>query len=106
MQVTACVLFARDCQLRVTLPQLRPALVAGSLLVALYVLRDFGAVTMMRYDTFTRIIYVHYRSFMDRSSAAVLALILVGLTATILYFELRTRGRAAYARRATYAMES
>jgi iron(III) transport system permease protein len=61
-------------------------------------LRDFGAVTMMRYDTFTRIIYVQYRSFLDRSSAAVLALILVGLTATILYFELRTRGRATYAR--------
>ncbi len=88
---------------RVTLPQLRPALVAGSLLVALYVLRDFGAVTMMRYDTFTRIIYVQYRSFLDRSSAAVLALILVALTAVILYYELRTRGRASYARRSAGA---
>jgi iron(III) transport system permease protein len=83
---------------RITLPQLRPALVAGSLLVILYVLRDFGAVTMLRYDTFTRIIYVQYRSFLDRSLAAALALVLVGMTAAILYLELRTRGRAHYHR--------
>ncbi len=83
---------------RVTLPQLRPALVAGSLLVTLYVLRDFGAVTMMRYDTFTRIIYIQYQSFLSRSLAAALALVLVGMTAAILYLELRTRGKAHYAR--------
>lgn len=88
---------------RVTLPQLRPAIVAGSLLVALYVLRDFGAVMMLRYDTFTRIIYVQYQSFMDRSLAASLALVLVGMTAVLLYFELRTRGKAQYARRSAGA---
>lgn len=83
---------------RVTLPHLRPGLVAGSLLVALYVVRDFGAVSMMRYNTFTRIIYIQYGSFIDRSVAASLALVLVGMTATLLYFESRTRGRASYAR--------
>jgi iron(III) transport system permease protein len=88
---------------RVTLPQLRPATMAGALLVALYVLRDFGAVTMLRYDTFTRIIYVQYRSFLDRSLAATTALLLVGVTGAVLYLELRTRGRAAYARRSTGA---
>ena len=40
---------------RVTLPNLRPSILAGSLLVALYVLRDFGAVTMLQYSTFTRV---------------------------------------------------
>ncbi|HSM54709.1 MAG TPA: iron ABC transporter permease [Candidatus Sulfomarinibacteraceae bacterium] len=88
---------------RITLPHLRPALVAGSLLVCLYVVRDFGAVSLMRYDTFTRIIYVQYRSFLDRSLAASLALVLIAMTAAILYFELRTRGRAAYARRSVGA---
>lgn len=88
---------------RVTLPHLRPALVAGSLLISLYVVRDFGAVSMMRYNTFTRIIYVQYRSFIDRSLAASLALVLVGMTAAILYLELRTRGRAGYARRSVGA---
>lgn len=83
---------------RVTLPHLRPGLVAGSLLVALYVVRDFGAVSMMRYNTFTRIIYIQYRSFLDRSVAASLALVLVAVTAIILYMEFRTRGRASYAR--------
>src|SRR5690606_20800073 len=35
---------------RVTLPQLRPAAAAGSLLVALYTLSDFGAVTLLRFS--------------------------------------------------------
>lgn len=81
---------------RVTLPHLLPALGAGSLLVALYALRDFGAVSIMRYDTFTRIIYSQYRSF-DRSQAALLALVLVGLTLVLVWLEARLQGRARYA---------
>lgn len=88
---------------RVTLPQLRPALVAGGLLVALYVLRDFGAVTMMRFDTFTRMIFIQYRSFADRGLAAVLALVLVGITAVLVTLEIQTRGRGQYARRSVGA---
>lgn len=88
---------------RVTLPQLRPALMSGGLLVALYVLRDFGAVTMMRYDTFTRMIFIQYRSFADRSLAAVLALVLVAITAVLVTAEMRTRGKAHYARRSAGA---
>ena len=88
---------------RVTLPHLKPAIVAGSLLIALYVLRDYGAVTMMRFDTFTRIIYIQYQTILDRSLAASLALVLVGMTAAILYFEFRTRGRAHYTRRSAGA---
>jgi iron(III) transport system permease protein len=81
--------------LRVTLPHLRPALGAGGLLVALYALRDFGAVAIMRYDTFTRAIYVQYRSF-DRSEAALFALLLIGLTLIMLALEGRLYGRARY----------
>jgi iron(III) transport system permease protein len=80
---------------RVTLPHLRPALGAGSLLVALYTLRDFGAVAMMRFDTFTRVIYVQYQSF-DRSQAALFALLLIGLTLVFVLLETRTRGAAHY----------
>ncbi|NLG72273.1 MAG: iron ABC transporter permease [Chloroflexi bacterium] len=80
---------------RVTLPQVRPALVAGGLLVALYVLREFGAVAMLRYDTFTRVIYTHYRSSFDRSTAAALSLVLVALTLLVLWLESRTRGRGS-----------
>ena len=64
---------------RVTLPQLRPALASGSLLVALYTISDFGAVSLLRYETFTWAIYVQYTSYVDRTAAAALSLVLVGL---------------------------
>jgi iron(III) transport system permease protein len=51
--------------LRVTLPQLRPSRrrrAAGDL----YVLSDFGAVSILRYSTFTRALYLQYRSAFDR----------------------------------------
>lgn len=80
---------------RVSLPLLRPAIGAGGLLVALYVLRDFGAVSLMRYTTFTSAIYTQVRSF-DRSQAALYALVLVLLTAIFLVFEMRFQRSAAY----------
>jgi iron(III) transport system permease protein len=80
---------------RVTVRHLRPALGAGSLLVALYALSDFGAVSLLRFSSFTRVIYVQYQSTFDRTPAAVLALLLVTLTVTLLAFEAYTRGRAA-----------
>jgi iron(III) transport system permease protein len=83
---------------RVTLPQLRPAIVAGALLVALYSLSDFGAVSLLQFDSFSREIYTQYRSAFDRTPAAILALMLVALTAAILAFEARARGRARYHR--------
>lgn len=82
---------------RVTLPYLRPSILAGSLLVSLYVLRDFGAVTMLQYSTFTRIIYNRYTGY-RLDAAAALALVLVALTAVILIFEHKSRGRARYTR--------
>jgi iron(III) transport system permease protein len=81
---------------RVTLPQLRPALAGGGLLVALYVLRDFGAVSIMRYNTFTRVIYIEYQSSFNREGAATLSLLLVAMTLGLLALEVWTRGRARY----------
>jgi iron(III) transport system permease protein len=78
---------------RVTVPALRPAVGAGALLVALYTLSDFGVVSLMRYDALTRAIYLQYRSLFDRTPAAVLALVLVALTAVVLLVEWRSRGR-------------
>ena len=75
----------------VVLPQLRPAIVAGGLLVALYTMSDFGAVSMLRYDTLTRAIFVQYRGALNRGSAAALGLVLVGLTASVLSVEQRAR---------------
>ncbi|MCY0933018.1 ABC transporter permease [Streptomyces sp. H34-S4] len=86
---------------RVTLPQLRPAAAGGAVLVALYVLSDFGAVSLMRYDTFTRGIYTSYRASFDRTPAAALSVVLVLLTVALVAVESRTRGRAGYARTGT-----
>jgi len=83
--------------LGVTLPQLRPSIAAGSLLVALYTLSDFGAVSLMRYETFTWAIYLQYESF-DRSVAAVLSLILVGVAFGLMLMEIYARGRLRYFR--------
>jgi len=83
---------------RVTLPQLRPAIIAGVLLVALYSLSDFGPVSLLQFDSFSREIYIQYRSAFDRTPAAILALMLVALTVTILALETRTRNRTRYHR--------
>ena len=82
----------------VTLRQLRPAMAAGSLLAALYVLSDFGAVSILGYDTFTRAIFTSYRASFDRTPAAVLSCVLVAVTLLLVVAEDRTRGRAGYAR--------
>jgi iron(III) transport system permease protein len=89
---------AWDTFRRVTLPQLRPAIAAGSLLVVFYTLSDFGAVSLLRFDTFTRAIYVQYSSAFDRTLAAGLALVLVALTALVLALEAWSRGHARYHR--------
>ncbi len=78
---------------RVIAPALRPAVGLGALLVALYTLSDFGVVSLMNYDTLTRAIYIQYKSLFDRAPAAVLALVLVALTAVALVIEYRTRQR-------------
>ncbi len=84
--------------LRVTLPQLRPAIAVGSLLVALYTLSDFGAVSLMEYPTFTWVIFQQYESAFDRSIASVLSLVVVGIAFFILLLEGQTRGRLSYYR--------
>jgi iron(III) transport system permease protein len=86
----------REHFMKVILPQLRPSLIAGSLLVALYSLRDFGTPSLMQFDTFTRVIFIQYTASFNRNSAAVLALMLVTLVLIILYIEFRVRSRATY----------
>lgn len=80
--------------LRVGLPQVAPAAAAGALLAALYTLSDFGTVSIMRYDAFTRVIYASYRASFDRTSAAVLSLILVTIALAFVIAEQVTRGSA------------
>ena len=77
---------------KITWPQVRPAATASVLLVALYTLSEFGAIALLRYDTFTRAIYNAYRGSFDRTSAAALAVVLVLITLVVIWFERRYRG--------------
>jgi len=83
---------------RVMLPQLRPSIAAGALLVALYTLSDFGAVSLLQFNSFSQAIYVQYRAAFNRDYAAILAVLLVLLTSLILVAEAWTRGHARYHR--------
>src|SRR5580698_6174789 len=65
--------------MRVVLPQLRPALLGGMLLVALGTLSEFGAFTLLRFRTFTTQIYAEFRTSFDSSGASVFACILIAM---------------------------
>ena len=75
-----------------TWPRVRPAATAGALLVALYTLSDFGAVSMLRLQTLTWGINSAYGASFDRNKAALLALVLVVLALTVVAAERKTRG--------------
>ncbi|MCW8900564.1 MAG: iron ABC transporter permease [Gammaproteobacteria bacterium] len=81
---------------RVNLPMLRPAIAAGIALVVLHVLSDFGAVSMLRYQTFTLSIYLQMSSRFDYQSAAGLSLVLVTLSLTFMVLERFFRNRQRY----------
>jgi iron(III) transport system permease protein len=87
---------SRETFFKVVLPQLKPSLIAGGLLVALYALRDFGTPSLMQFDAFTRAIFLQYKTSFNRNSAAALSLMLVTLVLLILWLEYRMRSRAAY----------
>ncbi len=81
----------------VVLPQLWPVIAAGSLLVALFTISDFGAVSILRFHSFTAEIYLAYQSSFDRVAAAALGAVLVVAMLVLLLASSRVRG----ARRST-----
>ncbi len=93
-EVAACLGMGRwQVARRVTIPQIRTSVAAGALLVALYVLSDFGAVALMRFEVFTWVIYGAYRSGFDPTRAAALSILLVLLALVLVTAEARMRGR-------------
>jgi len=81
---------------RVSLPLLRPAIAAGLALVVLHTLSDFGAVSMLRYQTFTLSIYMQMNGRDSYEAAAGLSLVLVFLSLTFLVLERFFRNRQRY----------
>ncbi|ALP51980.1 hypothetical protein Tel_01840 [Candidatus Tenderia electrophaga] len=81
---------------RVTLPLMRPALAAGLVVVVLHTLSDFGAVSMLRYQTFTLSIYLQMSGRFDYHAAAGLSLILVSMSLAFLVLERFFRRQQRY----------
>jgi iron(III) transport system permease protein len=88
----------RRAFVRVVLPQLRPAMLGGGLLVGLHLLAEFGALQMLRFPTFTTAIYDQYRSTFNGAAANMIAGVLVVCCVLLLTAELRLRGHRRYAR--------
>lgn len=83
---------------RVVVPQLRPAMLGGVLLVCLHLLAEFGALQMLRFPTFTTSILEQYDASFTSSASDLLACVLVVLCLALLGAEVLLRGGARYAR--------
>lgn len=83
---------------RVILPHLAPALLSGWLIIGLYVLGDFGAVALMRYEVFSYAIFNQYAGAFDRIYAAWLSLMLLAVTLTFVLTEAALTRRRRHAR--------
>ncbi|TYL40141.1 ABC transporter [Natronococcus pandeyae] len=79
---------------RIVIPMTRPAILAGALLAALETAGDFGVPAMLRFDVFTRQIYVEHNA-LAHDYAAMLSLHLVAITLVILALESRVRRHRA-----------
>ena len=75
------------CWIHIALPLILPAASSGMLIIALYGLSDFGAVSIMRYETLTFALYSRLTSALDKEAAAGISLILVFISLAIIFAE-------------------
>ena len=80
----------------VTLPLMRPSIAAGLALVILYVVSDFGAVSLLRYQTLTYAVFQQMTGRSDNMAASILSLLLVGLALLFLVTERWFRHRSRF----------
>jgi ABC-type Fe3+ transport system permease subunit len=80
---------------RVTLPLLWPSLLAGALLIALHMLVEFGALSIIGLQTFTTAIYQQFELEFSNANAAMLSAVLLAMCLMLLWLELRVRGKVA-----------
>jgi len=83
---------------RIVIPQLRPALLGGVLLVGLHLLAEFGALQALRFPTFTTAIYDQFESTFNGPAATMLAGVLVLGCLLLLLGEARLTGHSRIAR--------
>lgn len=83
---------------RVVMPQARPALLGGMLLVVLDTLVEFDAFVGLKFQTLTVSIYAQYQLSFSASGAAALSLLSIIVCLIVLFGESWLRGGANYTR--------
>lgn len=76
----------------VTMPQLRVAVAAGTLIVTLHVLAEFGALQLLNYQTLTTAVMQRVKVFGAPESGRALSVVLVGGAMLLLLLERVMRG--------------
>jgi iron(III) transport system permease protein len=82
---------------RITVPLMRPALLAGALVVFLYAWADFGVVSLLRVRTLTTLIYDYVQGTMDWALPAALSVLLTLITIAVLLMQMQALGSRSYA---------
>lgn len=80
----------------VAAPMARPAIAAGTLVVAMETIADFGTVSYFSVQTFATGIYSSWFSLADRAAAAQLSLGLLAFAITLVCLERANRGFAGF----------
>lgn len=86
--------------MRATLPQAWPAIGAGGLLVLTHMFAEFGALALLRVQTFTTAIFASYELEFDNATAAMLSAVLLSLALPAALCEIRLRRDMRFARSA------
>ena len=81
---------------KIIFPLVSPTITAGSLLVALYVLSDFGAVSLLRFNTFTIAIFNRMYNSISNYGVLEISLLAILFCFVILYIESKTKNEARY----------
>jgi len=81
---------------KIIFPLVKPTIVAGSLLVSLYVLSDFGAVSLLRFNTFTIAIFNRMYNSISNYGVLEISLLAILFCFLILFIESKTKNEARY----------
>lgn len=82
--------------LRVTLPLVRPHVMAGGILVFVFAVSNYGVPAVWEVNTYPIEIFVQFSSFYDEAAAAALSLPLFALTVGLLSFHKQIMGNRSY----------
>jgi iron(III) transport system permease protein len=89
-------LTATEAYFRVILPVARPAIVAGSALVVMECLADYGTVAFFSVQTLSTGLFKTWFGYGDQNAAALMGLFMLLIAIAVLSWERSARGRARY----------